>query len=213
MASPSLETSKPNVPEPPAKPLLQTPEDPKSPWLVMLHGYGSNHHDFSDVAALAHAQGFGTLSVPAPVVMRPNSYSWPKGSPEQTHAYLQSVLTAHGVKPDAKVFLAGFSQGALHSAWLTLAYPERYAGVLAISPGGWTDDLPSRAPERPLCLIGGDAELPRHKAKFELVQSAWSGSTAAQKTWRHAGGHHFPASWRVDFADCFSSVFGISKNL
>lgn len=194
-------------PPPPSPSLVFSVQAPKAPALIILHGYGSNQEDLSELGELARSLGWYALSVPAPETLGPKRYAWPKNDPTITHAYLQAQLKAHDLLA-RKIYLAGFSQGALHSAWLVAKYPEHYSGVLAISPGGWVDGEPSLSSKTtPLCLVGGRAELPRHRAKFEALARSWRAAGAPLKLWEHQGGHHFPSSWRADFSQCFQEVF------
>lgn len=199
------------APSAPAPSLVFEVKDPNAPALIILHGYGSNQEDLSELGQLAQRLGWYALSVPAPEVLGPKRYSWPKNSPLITHAYLQAQLGTYGLAT-RKVYLAGFSQGALHSAWLVATYPTRYAGVLAISPGGWVEGEPSlHATTTPLCLVGGRAELPRHRAKFDALAKVWRAAGAPLKIWEHQGGHHFPPSWRADFTQCLQELFSSQK--
>lgn len=209
MASPVSSSEAPLAPAPsaPAPSLVFEVKDPAAPALVILHGYGSNQEDLSELGQLAQGLGWYALSVPAPEVLGPKRYSWPKNSPAITHAYIQAQLKSYGLAT-RKIYLAGFSQGALHSAWLVADHPTQYAGVLAISPGGWVEGAPTlKAKTTPLCLVGGRAEQTRHRAKLEALAQAWRAAGAPLKIWEHQGGHHFPPSWRSDFTQCLQEVF------
>lgn len=205
------------VPKPPAEPILVLPKQaskaPNSiPLLVMLHGYGSNHKDLVSLGRLARKMNWASLSVPAPVVMGSMRFSWDKNQPERTHRYLQSILkrwqASHPALKTAQVYLAGFSQGGLHSSLVTTLYPEKYLGVLAISPAGWSTVPESfkQTTVRPICMVGGTAEKARYRKTFKALASALKKSKWPVEVYEHTQGHHFPSNWQGYFTRCFQHM-------
>jgi phospholipase/carboxylesterase len=117
------------------------------PLLLLLHGIGSNEHDLYGLAPFLD-QRFLIISVRAPLTLGPGSYAWfdvdftPQGmviNPEQAEAsrktlitFLQEAVTAYGADPE-RIYLMGFSQGAIMSASVALTRPELVAGVVLMS--------------------------------------------------------------------------------
>src|SRR5215471_3081946 len=117
------------------------------PLLLLLHGIGSNEHDLYGLAPFLD-QRFLIISVRAPNTLGPGSYAWfdadftPRGpviNPEQAEAsrktlisFLHEATTAYGADPK-RVYLMGFSQGAIMSASVALTQPELVAGVVLMS--------------------------------------------------------------------------------
>jgi phospholipase/carboxylesterase len=117
------------------------------PLLLLLHGIGSNEHDLYGLAPFLDER-FLIISVRAPNILGPGSYAWfeadftPQGpviNPEQAEAslkiiitFLQEAITAYDADPN-RVYLMGFSQGAIMSASVALTRPELVAGVVMMS--------------------------------------------------------------------------------
>ena len=117
------------------------------PLLLLLHGVGSNEEDLFGLAPYLDER-FLVVSARAPVVLGPGSFGWfridftPEGmvadvaqakrSLEQLPAFIDELVGEYGA--DARrVFLAGFSQGAMMSMALLLTSPASVAGVAAMS--------------------------------------------------------------------------------
>lgn len=133
------------------------------PLLVLLHGLGSNEHDLFSFAPYLDKSLF-VVSARAPLALFPGGYAWfqidftPQGlrmhidQAERSRlillAFLDELLERYEV--DAKrVYLAGFSQGAMMSMNVALTHPEKVAGVLAMSGRVLPDILPHiAAPEQ-----------------------------------------------------------------
>jgi phospholipase/carboxylesterase len=117
------------------------------PLLLLLHGIGSNEADLFGLAPYLDGRFF-IVSARAPVVMGPGAFGW--FNIEYTPAVLVAVaaqaraslrlaadfvdeLTDAYALDSRRVYLMGFSQGAMMSLGLTLAKPSRAAGVVAMS--------------------------------------------------------------------------------
>jgi phospholipase/carboxylesterase len=130
--------------------LLQQPRQPSDgppPLLIVLHGLGSNEHDLIGLAPYLHPR-FQIVSARAPYTLTPGSYAWFElgwtatdisinfQQAEQSRAllinFIAEVLTAYGGDP-ARVYLLGFSQGAIMSASVALTEPELIAGTVLMS--------------------------------------------------------------------------------
>lgn len=144
------------------------------PLLLLLHGRGSNEQDLFGLAPLLDPR-FQIVSPRAPYSLGPGSYEWfainftPAGilideaqaeaSLAQLLAFIQEAVAAYGADP-ARVYLMGFSQGAIMSASLALTAPEHVAGAVLMS-GRIPPEIAPRiaAPERlaglPFLLVHG----------------------------------------------------------
>ncbi len=122
-------------------------EQGRPPLLLLLHGVGSNEEDLFGLTSYLDGR-FLVLSARAPFVLGPGSYGWfnieftPRGlvadieqakqSLKLLPAFIEEAVDAYGA--DARrVYLGGFSQGAMMSLALLLTRPEMVAGVAAMS--------------------------------------------------------------------------------
>jgi phospholipase/carboxylesterase len=128
--------------QPSARPAGEQP-----PLLVLLHGVGSNEADLFSLAPYLDGRFF-VASARAPVVMGYGAYGWfnieftPAGlvadvaqareSLRQLAVFVGELVDAYSVDP-RRVYLMGFSQGAMMSLSLMLSQPEMVAGVVAMS--------------------------------------------------------------------------------
>ena len=117
------------------------------PLLLLLHGVGSNEHDLFELAPFLDKR-FLIISVRAPNTLGSGSYAWfevnftPQGpviNPEQAEAsretlitFIKEAITTYGADPK-RVYLMGFSQGAIMSASVALTRPELVAGAALMS--------------------------------------------------------------------------------
>jgi phospholipase/carboxylesterase len=117
------------------------------PLLLLLHGIGSNEADLFGLAPFLDER-FLIVSARAPVVMGAGAYGWfnieftPGGmvadleqaqrSLDLLPGFLDEIVTHYGAN-ERCVYVAGFSQGAMMSLALALNWPEKIAGVVAMS--------------------------------------------------------------------------------
>ena len=127
------------------------------PLLLLLHGVGSNEEDLFALAPYLDER-FLIVSARAPVALDYGGYGWfridftPRGmvaDVEQAREslrvlprFVDELVEAYGADA-GRVYLAGFSQGAMMSLALMLTRPEKVAGVAAMS-----GRLPAQALER-----------------------------------------------------------------
>jgi phospholipase/carboxylesterase len=130
--------------------LFQQPRqrsDGAPPLLILLHGLGSNERDLVGLAPYLDPR-FQIVSARAPHSLMPDGYAWFEigwtanditinfQQAEQSRVLLMSfiaeVLAAYGGDP-ARVYLLGFSQGAIMSAGVALTEPELIAGTVLMS--------------------------------------------------------------------------------
>jgi phospholipase/carboxylesterase len=130
--------------------LFQRPRQPVDgppPLLILLHGYGSNERDLIGLAPYLDPR-FQIVSARAPQMLMPDGYAWFElgwtatditinfQQAEQSRAllidFIAEALAAYGGDP-ARVYLLGFSQGAIMSASVALIEPELIAGTVLMS--------------------------------------------------------------------------------
>ena len=150
-------------------------ESARPPLLILLHGVGSNERDLFELAPLLDERLL-ILSARGPLERGPGGYAWfevtftpggPTINPAQAEAsrqalirFIDEAVAAYGADP-ARVYLMGFSQGAIMSASVALTAPELVAGAVLMSGR----ILPEIRPEL--------AEPAR------LARPCWIGSTAS----------------------------------
>ena len=117
------------------------------PLLILLHGIGSNEHDLFALSPHLDAR-FLIVSARAPITLMPGSYAWfhaefGGGTPRINSAeaessrraildFIEEAVQAYHADR-TRVYLMGFSQGAIMSMSVMLTYPEGLAGVVAMS--------------------------------------------------------------------------------
>ncbi|MEP6925447.1 MAG: alpha/beta hydrolase [Pyrinomonadaceae bacterium] len=138
-------------------------DNDKPPLLILLHGVGSNEADLFSFASLLDERFF-VVSVRAPFALGYGGFGWfelefsPQGlsanlvQAEESRQKLLEFIDEITAKYDLdaqRVFLTGFSQGAIMSYALMLTEPEKFAGVVAMSGRLVSKTLPHQAdPER-----------------------------------------------------------------
>lgn len=119
----------------------------RPPLLLLLHGYGASEEDLFSLASYVDPR-FLVVSPRAPVTLAPGAYAWfnlglgPQGIAfdsreveaglEALGQFLDQAREHYQVDP-ARVFLLGFSQGAMMALHLALTHPGLVAGVVAMS--------------------------------------------------------------------------------
>lgn len=162
-------------------PLVHLTREPRSkeglpPLVVLLHGVGSNEADLFDLEG-AFAPEFRVVSARAPLAMGPRSFAWfpvqftPTGpvadvvQAEASRVRLAEFVSwciNQGADP-ARVYLVGFSQGAIMAASLGLIQPHLVAGAVLMSGRILAEVLPQAVPRpevhpRYLVVHGTDDE-------------------------------------------------------
>jgi phospholipase/carboxylesterase len=114
---------------------------------VLLHGIGADEEDLLPLAQFLDPR-FVVVSARAPQEAEPMGFRWyaidwaatpPRSDPVEIVAsrdllarFLEEATAAHGTDP-SRVFLLGFSQGAIMALALLLARPDLVRGVVAHS--------------------------------------------------------------------------------
>jgi phospholipase/carboxylesterase len=160
--------------------LFQQPRQPSDgapPLLILLHGLGSNERDLVGLAPYLDPR-FQIVSARAPHSLMQDGYAWFEigwtanditinfQQAEQSRVLLMSfiaeVLAAYG-GDSARVYLLGFSQGAIMSAGVALTEPELIAGTVLMS-GRIPEEIrplfaaPERLAGKPFLVVHGTAD-------------------------------------------------------
>jgi phospholipase/carboxylesterase len=123
-----------------------TPDSHNQPLVIFLHGYGSNEQDLFGIKDDLPAR-YTYLSVQAPVALDADSYQWFRKKGEGAYnGETDDLKTSGQVLLDFiaqaakkyhteanKVYLVGFSQGAIMSYEVGLRHPEAVGGIAALS--------------------------------------------------------------------------------
>ncbi len=137
----------------------------RPPLLLLLHGFGANEDDLFSLAPYLDER-FLVISVRAPVTLGPMSYAWfnlgftPEGivvDPAEVEearrvipVFVEEAVRHYQADP-ARVYLMGFSQGAMMSLGVALTMPGIAAGVVAMS-GRLMPQTVDRIPDRDALL-------------------------------------------------------------
>ena len=146
LASTAVHAQTPLQTDLPLKYLAQATTDSNpQPLVIFLHGYGSNEQDLFDIKDDLPAS-YTYLSVRAPLVMEAGSYQWfrkkgegayngetddLKSSGQLLLDFIAQAAKKYHTEPE-KVFLVGFSQGAMMSYEVALRHPEAVGGIAAM---------------------------------------------------------------------------------
>lgn len=110
------------------------------PLLILLHGFGADERDLMPMAQQVDPR-LAIVSARAPIVLPSGGYAWFSGgdggaefedSRRRAVAFVDNAVEAVGADP-RRVFVAGFSQGAMVSLAMALTAPDRIAGAVALS--------------------------------------------------------------------------------
>jgi phospholipase/carboxylesterase len=154
----------------------------RPPLLVLLHGIGADEEDLLPVAQFLDPR-FLVVSARAPHEAEPMGYRWyaidweatpPRGDAAEIAAtrdllarFVEEATGAHGTDP-CRVFLLGFSQGAIMSLALLLARPDLVRGVVAHSATLARLPGPGQTPE----ALSHAEVLLLHGAQDEVIPAA-----------------------------------------
>jgi phospholipase/carboxylesterase len=118
----------------------------KAPVLVLLHGVGGNETNLIPLAN-SFDDRFHVLSARGPIHLGPNAFGWfevrftpdpvinadqAEASRQRLIALLEEAINRYDLEP-SRVYLAGFSQGAIIGASVALTRPDLVAGLVMMS--------------------------------------------------------------------------------
>ncbi|NIJ46133.1 phospholipase/carboxylesterase [Wenyingzhuangia heitensis] len=120
----------------------------KAPLILLIHGYGSNMDDLFSFANELPKQAL-IVSVQAPTALPFGGYAWysitfdadenkfsdpdeGKESVQKLNIFIDEVIKKYNVDT-SKVFMTGFSQGAILSYAFSFTFPEKVQYVVALS--------------------------------------------------------------------------------
>ncbi|HMU13324.1 MAG TPA: PHB depolymerase family esterase [Flavobacteriales bacterium] len=189
----------------------------KPPVLILLHGVGSNEQDLFTFADRIPGE-YLVLSLRAPNTLGQGSYAWyqvdfstgrpvfNKEQEERSRAtlirFIEQLGTTHSIDAQ-RVYLCGFSQGAIMAYSVALTRPELVHGISAMS-GRLLEEVKPRISRTPqlqklsVLITHGtqDTTLPvRYAEEAEAYLSAL-GVTPALKTYPE--GHTISAAMLAD---------------
>lgn len=184
------------------------PADRAPPLLLLLHGVGSHEADLMSLGSYLDGRFF-IVSARAPHTLAPGMYAWfevqldpqaPVINPAQAESsremivrFIDEVVETYGLDP-RRVYLIGFSQGAIMSLSVLLTCPEKVAGVVAMSGRILPEVLPKTAPAEamrgiPVLVVHGtmDPILPIHHGR--AIRDRLSGLPVALTYREYPMGH------------------------
>ena len=121
--------------------------DGKPPALILLHGVGSNEEDLFGLAGELDDR-FSIVSVRAPIVIGPGAFGWFAIGVDNGRLIHNEEEALEGIEAvnkfvdeaiaeyewdSGRVYLMGFSQGAIMSAGMVLFHPDKVAGAVIMS--------------------------------------------------------------------------------
>ena len=133
-------------------------ENKKTPLLLLLHGFGADENDLFGLAPFMDERFF-IVSPRAPfdlpyggfawfeLTIQPNNIGYSIKEFEQSRQkileFVDELIAEHDLDAE-KVYLCGFSQGAIMSLSVMLSEPEKFAGVAAMSGRAMPEMLPAQ---------------------------------------------------------------------
>lgn len=203
------------------RPPQQAPlEGTQPPLLVLLHGVGSNERDLFGLAPELDPR-FRIVSARGPLTRAQGSYAWFDVqflvgggfviNPEQLDASRQRLISflreageGYGTDPE-RVYLLGFSQGAIMSLTLSLTQPTLLAGVVAISGRippevqPWTVS-PEETAGLPVIVTHGRADAVISLDWARRARETLKQQRVALTYHEHDGGHFIPPAMLTEVA-------------
>lgn len=165
----------------------------RPPLLILLHGVGANERQMASIAP-AFDQRFVVVSARSPLVLGPSAFGWfhvtftaqgPVIDAGEAEAgwkllarFVDEAVAAYDADP-ARVYLGGFSQGAIMSLATLLTAPRKVAGAVVMSGRLLPEVLPHAASaellrDNRVLIVHGEADekLGIHLARWAHEQLA-----------------------------------------
>ncbi len=173
---------------------------PRPPMLVLLHGIGASEEDLLPLVPALDPR-FLVVSVRAPTP-EPPGYRWyaidwmtqpPSADPAEIIAsrellarFVEAAVAEHGADP-ARVFLLGFSQGAIMALALLLARPDLVRGVVAHSGRlarlAGSDGTAAALSRAEVLLVHGEEDAVVPAAEGRKAHQVLASLLGARATW------------------------------
>ncbi len=134
----------------------ETTENP--PFLLLLHGFGSNEADLFSFADALPRQSY-VAAARAPLNLFPGGFAWysidftrgikftdakqANESVQQLYRFITELKGRYNITTD-RFYMGGFSQGAIMSYGVAINYPQELRGILAMSGYVLKDYLPEK---------------------------------------------------------------------
>ncbi len=125
-----------------------TTKTDRPPLIIILHGFGANERDLHEPLAPYFDPRFLVVSLRSPIELRPDSYCWypiefvengldikpveEEKARKKLSAVIDEVVDFYNADKN-KVFLLGFSQGAIMSSTIVMTAPEKIRGAVLLS--------------------------------------------------------------------------------
>jgi phospholipase/carboxylesterase len=184
----------------------QAPTDGPPPLLLILHGYGADERDLFDLADYVDPR-FHVVSARAPLALPWGGFAWyhlggrPGALEPDPHSRaaaadllerLVATLPARTGADPARVYLLGFSQGAIMSLATAARRPDLVAGVVALSgyldPGLLPEPMPSFA-GMPILQMHGSLDDVIPVAAAHMTRDLLQGTKARYEFHEYPVGH------------------------
>jgi len=192
------------------------------PVAIWLHGYRANPTDLSaspHYQAAADALGIAIVGVPATRAEDPSSFIWAidtRLDSDRVEQALKEASRRTGVNFSRRV-LFGFSQGAVVALELAARFPRRYAGAIALSPGGNTYTPPMEGTllnkQQTYFISIGAGELDR-RVQLARQYLGTLKNLGAHVQYREVAGmseHTRPPDWSVRFREWTAAILGMAN--
>jgi phospholipase/carboxylesterase len=167
------------------------PAGARPPLLILMHGVGANERQMTALAPEFDPR-LVVVSVRSPLTLGPDAFAWFRVSftaqgpvivAEEAEAgwkhlaqFIDECVAAYGADP-TRVYLGGFSQGAIMALATLLTAPEKVAGAVAMSGRLLPEVLPHAASAdalhgKPALIVHGEADekLGIHLARWAREQ-------------------------------------------
>ena len=167
--------------------------DGRPPLVILLHGVGGNEEAMASIAPALDPRAL-VVAARSPIVLGPRAFAWfhvaftaagpvivaDEAAAGWAHVarFADEAAAAYGADP-ARVYVVGFSQGAIMALAALLTAPGRFAGVAAMSGRLLPEVLPHAAPAealrgKPVLVVHGtdDEKLGVHLARSAREQLA-----------------------------------------
>jgi phospholipase/carboxylesterase len=116
------------------------------PLVILLHGFGANMYDLSELSKLIDTTGYiyACPNAPISIQLEPDmvGFAWTEpmnDDPQQVinaerklNGFFEEVMEKHGIAPGRSLLL-GFSQGGTMTYRCGLSRPDLFAGLVALS--------------------------------------------------------------------------------